>query len=47
MSIQDTMTQKLGKGISEASNEEIYFALLEIVQEMARQKETNGGKKKL
>ena len=47
MSIQDTMTQKLGKGISEASNEEIYFALLEIVQEMARQKERNGGKKKL
>ena len=47
MSIQDTMTQKLGKGISEASNEEIYFALLEIVQEMARQKEKNGGKKKL
>lgn len=47
MSIQDTMTQKLGKGISEASNEEIYFALLEIVQEMARQKEKNAGKKKL
>lgn len=47
MSIQDTMTQKLGKEISEASNEEIYSALLEIVQEMARQKERNGGKKKL
>lgn len=47
MSIQDTMTQKLGKEVSEASNEEIYSALLEIVQEMARQKEKNGGKKKL
>ncbi|GKH33564.1 glycogen/starch/alpha-glucan family phosphorylase [Muricomes sp. OA1] len=47
MSIQDTMTQKLGKEVSEASNEEIYSALLEIVQEMARQKERNGGKKKL
>lgn len=47
MSIQDTMTQKLGKEISEASNEEIYSALLEMVQEMARQKERNGGKKKL
>ncbi len=41
------MTQKLGKEVSEASNEEIYSALLEIVQEMARQKERNGGKKKL
>ncbi len=47
MSIQDTLTQKLGKEISEASNEEIYSALLETVQEMARQKERNGGKKKL
>ena len=30
-SIQDTLTQKLGKEISKASNEEIYSALLETV----------------
>lgn len=47
MSIKDSMCQKLGKGIAEASNQELYSALLEIVQEMAKKKEKNGGKKKL
>ncbi len=47
MGIKDSMSQKLGKGIAEASNEELYSALLEIVQEMAQKKEKSGGKKKL
>lgn len=47
MSIQESLRLKLGKGISEASNEEIYSALLKIVQEMAKGKERAGKKKKL
>ena len=35
MGIKDSMSQKLGKGIAEASNEELYSALLEIVQELS------------
>lgn len=47
MSIQESLRLKLGKGIAEASNEEIYSALLKIVQEMAKGKERAGKKKKL
>ena len=47
MSIQDSLQQKLGRGIAEASNEEIYSALLKIVQEMAKGKERPEKKKKL
>ena len=47
MNIQNTMEQKLGKKIKESSNEELYLALLQIVQEMAKSKEKNTGKKKL
>ena len=35
MNIQETLQQKLGKEIAQASNEEIYGALLSMVQEMA------------
>lgn len=47
MNIQDELQQKMGKQIGEATNEEIYFALLKLVQEMARTKERTRGKKKL
>ena len=39
--------QKLGKEIAQASNEEIYGALLSMVQEMAGEKERTDSKKKL
>ena len=47
MIIQETLQQKLGKEIAQASNEEIYGALLSMVQEMAGEKERTDSKKKL
>ena len=47
MNIQETLQQKLGKEIAQASNEEIYEALLSMVQEMAGEKERTDSKKKL
>ena len=47
MNIQETLQQKLGKEIAQASNEEIYGALLGMVQEMAGEKERTDSKKKL
>ncbi|OUO28134.1 glycogen/starch/alpha-glucan phosphorylase [Eubacterium sp. An3] len=45
--LQETLTELLGKEIAQASNEEIYDALLSMVQEMAVQKESAESKKKL
>ena len=39
MNIQEKLTQILGKEIAQASNEEIYHALMTIVQEMAAENE--------
>ena len=47
MNIQETLQQKLGKEIAQASSEEIYGALLSMVQEMAGEKERTDSKKKL
>jgi len=47
MNIQTTLQEKLGKKIAQASNEEIYDALLSMVQEMAGEKERTDSKKKL
>ncbi|CUQ73453.1 glycogen/starch/alpha-glucan phosphorylase [[Ruminococcus] torques] len=47
MNIQETLQQKLGKEIAQVSNEEIYGALLSMVQEMAGEKERTDSKKKL
>ena len=47
MNIQETLQQKLGKEIAQASNEEVYGALLSMVQEMAGEKERTDSKKKL
>lgn len=45
MNIQGTLQQKLGKEIAQASNEEIYGALLSMVQEMAGEKERTDSRK--
>ncbi|HIZ40143.1 MAG TPA: glycogen/starch/alpha-glucan phosphorylase [Candidatus Anaerobutyricum stercoris] len=45
--LQETLTGLLGKEIAQASNEEIYDALMSMVQEMAAQKESAESKKKL
>ena len=47
MNIQELLQQRLGKGVGEASNTEIYYALRSIVQEMAKEKETPVKKKKI
>lgn len=47
MEMQDLLQKKLGKGIATASNQEVYGALLQIVQELAKEKEAPAKKKKI
>ena len=47
MKLEMLVSEKLGKAISESSNQEIYQALMAVVQDMAEQKESNVGKKKI
>ena len=47
MAIMQEIETKLQKGISVSSNEEVYFALLDLVKEKAEGKVSNKGKKKL
>ena len=47
MNLQEIVTKKYNKGIADCSNEELYFALLEMTKAMAEKKENHNGKKKL
>lgn len=47
MKLEMLVSEKLGKAISESSNQEIYQALMAVVQDMVEQKESNEGKKKV
>lgn len=47
MTLQETVTKKYQKNISQCSDEELYIALLEMTKQMAGEKEQNTGKKKL
>ena len=47
MNVQEIVNNRYGKGIAQCSNEEIYYALLEMTKSMAREKESNEGKRKL
>ena len=47
MNLQEVVTKKYNKGIADCSNEELYFALLEMTKAMAEKKENHNGKKKL
>ena len=47
MKLEMLVSEKLGKAISESSNQEIYQALMAVVQDMAEQKESTAGKKKV
>lgn len=47
MTLQETVTKKYQKNISQCSDEELYIALLEMTKQMAEEKEQNTGKKKL
>ena len=47
MKIQELLETKLGKTVKEASNAEVYYALLHVVQNMAKEKEVPVKKKKI
>ncbi|MCR5272550.1 MAG: glycogen/starch/alpha-glucan family phosphorylase [Lachnospiraceae bacterium] len=47
MSMREMIESKIGKDLANASNEEIYTGLLYIVKDMARDKQSTEGKKKL
>ena len=47
MSLEKKLVDAIGKNIKDASNEEIYGGLLQVVQNMAAAKETKEGKKKV
>ena len=47
MNLKEIVTKKYNKEIAQCSNEELYFALLEMVKGMAKDKESSEGKKKL
>ena len=47
MNLQEIVTKRCGKEIAQCSNEELYYALLEMTKGMAKEKESNEGKRKL
>ena len=47
MNLAQILKTEYGKELRNCSNQEIYFGLLEMVQEMAKKKEKNNSKKKL
>lgn len=47
MNLKERVLAKYNKDLSNCSNQEIYLVLLEMVQELAKAKEQNTGKKKL
>ena len=47
INVQEIVNNRYGKGIAQCSNEEIYYALLEMTKSMAKEKESNEGKRKL
>ena len=47
MKLQEIVTNRYNKSIADCTNEEIYFALLEMTKGMAKTKESKEGKRKL
>ncbi len=47
MNFTTVVETKWNKSVAECSNEELYIALLEMVKELAKEKESNAGKKKV
>ena len=47
MNFTKLVEAKWNKSVAECSNEELYFALLDMVKELAKEKESNEGKKKV
>lgn len=47
MKLQEIVANRCGKAISQCTNEELYYALLEMTKGMAEEKVSNQGKRKL
>ena len=47
MKLQEIVSKRCGKEIAQCSNEELYYALLEMTKGMAKEKVSNEGKRKL
>ena len=47
MKLQEIVSNRCGKEISQCTNEELYYALLEMTKGMAEEKVSNQGKRKL
>ena len=47
MELAEILKERCNKSIKECSDQELYFALLEMTKKMAQQKESNSGKRKL
>ncbi|MBQ8687295.1 MAG: glycogen/starch/alpha-glucan family phosphorylase, partial [Ruminococcus sp.] len=47
MNLTNVLHTKYGKSIADCTNEEIYYGLLEMTQQLAKEKESAAGKKKL
>lgn len=47
MNLQEVTTKKFGRPIAQCTNEELYYSLLAMTKDMAKEKESNAGKRKL
>ena len=47
MNLTKVVETRWNKSVAECSNEELYIALLEMTKELAHEKESNAGKKKV
>ena len=47
MKVKELLEKQCGKAIAQCSNEELYYGLLAVVKELAKEKESNEGKKKI
>ena len=47
MNLQEIATKKYGRPIAQCTNEELYYSLLAMTKDMAKEKESSAGKRKL
>lgn len=47
MNLQEITTKKYGRPIAQCTNEELYYSLLAMTKDMAKEKESHAGKRKL
>ena len=47
MNLEEILKERCNKSIKDCTNEELYYALLEMTKKMEQKKESSEGKKKL